>query len=356
MGCPRRSTRSPAALRHSHFANRPSAMSNPLRDLFFGGGGFSSGSQAADVIEPQRTFADVVLPEETRCQLDRALTQIRKRRLIGRDWGLAERHPTGLGLAFNFAGPPGTGKTLCAEALADALDRNLMLVRYDEMQSMWMGATGKNIASVFDAARSEEAVLFRRRRAGLRARGQRHRERAPARAGGARRRGHLRHQPGGQPGPGLRATHPNARRFRDAERRGAPQDLAGPAASQKDPAGRRRGLRGAGRALRGQRRRHQKRRPQRRAGRRGRAGPGPEEKDRAAALHSGHGGSAGRQGGHEPVALSPRGRRRGRQYAPPRRRQRPAGRPRAAPRRRRAAAAGPRRSAGNAHRPPRLAR
>jgi len=135
-------------------------MSNPLRDLFFGGGGFSSGSQAADVIEPQRTFADVVLPEETRRQLDRALTQVRKRRLIGRDWGLAERHPTGLGLAFNFAGPPGTGKTLCAEALADALDRNLMLVRYDEMQSMWMGATGKNIASVFDAARSEEAVLF----------------------------------------------------------------------------------------------------------------------------------------------------------------------------------------------------
>lgn len=136
-------------------------MANPLSDLFFGSGGFSSGGpQAADVVEPTRTFADVILPEETRRQLDRALTQIRKRRLIGRDWGLAERHPTGLGLAFNFAGPPGTGKTLCAEALADALDRNLMVVRYDEMQSMWMGATGKNIASVFAAARSDEAVLF----------------------------------------------------------------------------------------------------------------------------------------------------------------------------------------------------
>jgi len=136
-------------------------MSNPLSDLLFGGGGFSAGGpQAADVVEPTRTFADVILPEETRRQLDRALTQIRKRRLIGTDWGLAERHPTGLGLAFNFAGPPGTGKTLCAEALADALDRNLMVVRYDEMQSMWMGATGKNIASVFAAARSDEAVLF----------------------------------------------------------------------------------------------------------------------------------------------------------------------------------------------------
>ena len=115
-------------------------MSNPLSDLFFGSG-FSSSPQSADVVEPRRTFADVILPESTRRQLDRALTQIRKRRLIGRDWGLAERHPTGLGLAFNFAGPPGTGKTLCAEALADALDRSLMVVRYDEMQSMWMGAT-----------------------------------------------------------------------------------------------------------------------------------------------------------------------------------------------------------------------
>ena len=135
-------------------------MSNPLSDLFFGSSGFSSGPQAADVVQPRRTFADVILPEATRRQLDRALTQIRKRRLIGRDWGLAERHPTGLGLAFNFAGPPGTGKTLCAEALADALDRALMVVRYDEIQSMWMGATGKNIASVFAAARDENAVLF----------------------------------------------------------------------------------------------------------------------------------------------------------------------------------------------------
>lgn len=132
-------------------------MPNPLSDLFFGS---SSSPRAADVVEPRRTFADVILPEETRRALDRALTQIRKRDLIGEQWGLAERHPTGLGLAFNFAGPPGTGKTLCAEALADALGRSLMLVRYDEMQSMWMGATGKNIAGVFDAARKQGAVLF----------------------------------------------------------------------------------------------------------------------------------------------------------------------------------------------------
>ena len=59
---------------------------------------------------------DVVLPDETRQQLFEALTQIEKHRLIFTSWGLGERHPTGVGLVFNFAGPPGTGKTICAEA------------------------------------------------------------------------------------------------------------------------------------------------------------------------------------------------------------------------------------------------
>ena len=43
---------------------------------------------------PRRTFADVILPEDTRKQLYEALTQIDKHRLIFTQWGLGERHPT----------------------------------------------------------------------------------------------------------------------------------------------------------------------------------------------------------------------------------------------------------------------
>ena len=109
---------------------------------------------------PRRTFDDVILPPATRHALDTALSQVTQHDLIFNRWGLGERHPTGLALAFNFAGPPGTGKTICAEAIARSLGRRLLLVRYAELESMWMGETPKNVATIFRTARDERAVLL----------------------------------------------------------------------------------------------------------------------------------------------------------------------------------------------------
>ena len=120
----------------------------------------TSGRRATEVIAPRRTFDDVILPPATRRALDIALAQVTQHDLIFHGWGLGERHSTGLGLAFNFAGPPGTGKTICAEAIARSLGRNLMVVRYAELESMWMGETAKNVAGIFRTASDDEAVLF----------------------------------------------------------------------------------------------------------------------------------------------------------------------------------------------------
>ena len=121
---------------------------------------FGSGRRAVESITPRKTFDDVILPAATRRTLDLALAQVTQHDLIFNRWGLGERHPTGLALAFNFAGPPGTGKTICAEAIAHSLGRRLLLVRYGELESMWMGETPKNIAAIFSKARDERAVLL----------------------------------------------------------------------------------------------------------------------------------------------------------------------------------------------------
>src|SRR5690242_11441366 len=131
-------------------------MADSIRDLFFG----SPSRELVEAIEPQRSFDDVVLPERTLQALNHALALVRKHDLIFRQWGLAERHSTGLGLAFHFAGPPGTGKTVCAEALAYSLNKKLLVVRYAELESRWVGQTAKHVATVFRSAARQDAVLF----------------------------------------------------------------------------------------------------------------------------------------------------------------------------------------------------
>jgi SpoVK/Ycf46/Vps4 family AAA+-type ATPase len=133
-------------------------MADSIRDLLFGG--VSTGRELVEAIEPRRSFDDVVLPAPTLRALNHALALVRKHDLIFQQWGLAERHSSGLGLAFHFAGPPGTGKTICAEALAYALDKKLLVVRYAELESRWVGQTSKHVATVFRAAARQDAVLF----------------------------------------------------------------------------------------------------------------------------------------------------------------------------------------------------
>src|SRR3954464_7365891 len=133
-------------------------MADSIRDLFFGA--VAPGRELVEAIEPRRSFDDVVLPATTLRALNHALALVRKHDLIFHQWGLAERHSSGLGLAFHFAGPPGTGKTICAEALAYALEKKLLVVRYAELESRWVGQTAKHVAAVFRAAERQDAVLF----------------------------------------------------------------------------------------------------------------------------------------------------------------------------------------------------
>jgi SpoVK/Ycf46/Vps4 family AAA+-type ATPase len=132
-------------------------MANPLLRVL---SGLTGARRTVEAVVPRRTFDDVILPPATRRALDRALAHVTSHDLIFSGWGLGERHPTGLALAFNFAGPPGTGKTITAEAIASRLGRHLLIVRYAEVESLWVGETPKNVSAVFRLARDENAVLL----------------------------------------------------------------------------------------------------------------------------------------------------------------------------------------------------
>ena len=131
-------------------------MASPLISFLTGLGS----RRVVETVVPERTLSEVVLPPQTRRTLDQALAEVRNHNLIFSHWGLGERHISGRGLAFNFAGPPGTGKTICAEAIAHALGKKLLVVDYAEAESMWLGETPKNIVAAFRAASEQNAVLF----------------------------------------------------------------------------------------------------------------------------------------------------------------------------------------------------
>src|ERR1043166_2036949 len=116
--------------------------------------------RVVETMTPVRSLAEVVLPPHTRRTLEQALAEVRNHNLIFSRWGLGERHSSGRGLAFNFAGPPGTGKTICAEAVACQLGLKLLVVNYAEAESMWFGETPKNIVATFRAAAEQNAVLL----------------------------------------------------------------------------------------------------------------------------------------------------------------------------------------------------
>ena len=118
-------------------------MASPLISFLTGLGT----RRVVETVTPARTMADVVLAPQTHRTLEQALAQVRNHHLIFNRWGLGERHTSGRGLAFNFAGPPGTGKTICAEAIAHELGLKLLVVNYAEAESMWFGETPKNIVA-----------------------------------------------------------------------------------------------------------------------------------------------------------------------------------------------------------------
>ena len=110
--------------------------------------------------EPLYSLANLVLDAATAKRLESLKNRFATHRLVYEDWGLGRTDPSGRHIAFNLYGPPGTGKTMCVEALAREWGKKLIDVSYAEIESKYVGETGKNIVSAFQAAKEQDALLF----------------------------------------------------------------------------------------------------------------------------------------------------------------------------------------------------
>ena len=111
-------------------------------------------------IEVSQTWEDLVLPADQVSMVNELLARVRRRRTVYERWGFGTKLAKGLGVAALFSGPPGTGKTMAASLIAKGLGLQLYQVDLAQMVSKWIGETEKNLARLFDAAESSQAVLL----------------------------------------------------------------------------------------------------------------------------------------------------------------------------------------------------
>jgi hypothetical protein len=103
---------------------------------------------------------DLIVPAETRRELDLAEAWSRGGRIDLDEWGLADRSAAGHGLACLFHGPSGTGKTMGAQVLAARVGLELYRIDLSQVVDKYVGETEKNLSRVFDEAREANVVLF----------------------------------------------------------------------------------------------------------------------------------------------------------------------------------------------------
>ncbi len=117
-------------------------------------------SEYADITPTTLRLTDLILPEETRAQVQEILEAARSRTTVFQEWGFAKKLTKGRGLSALFDGEPGTGKTLCAEILASELGLTLYRINVANVVSKYIGETEKNLTRIFREADDSHCLLL----------------------------------------------------------------------------------------------------------------------------------------------------------------------------------------------------
>ncbi|MDJ0839841.1 MAG: ATP-binding protein [Acidobacteriota bacterium] len=118
----------------------------------------STGRFPAKQLTTRLEWEDLVLPEHVKTEIDRVHSWSVFGDILMDRWGLAKILQPGYRVLFY--GPPGTGKTLAACLLGKRVDAPVYRIDLSLLVSKYIGETEKNLASLFDQARSKNWILF----------------------------------------------------------------------------------------------------------------------------------------------------------------------------------------------------
>ena len=111
-------------------------------------------------IDWRQTWDDLVLPPDQFEQLIELVARVRHRGHVLEAWGFGDKIGKGHGVAALLSGPPGTGKTMVAGLIAHELGLDLYQVDLSKVVSKYIGETEKQLAALFDAAESGQAIIL----------------------------------------------------------------------------------------------------------------------------------------------------------------------------------------------------
>jgi hypothetical protein len=112
----------------------------------------------AQKIETERDWDELILPFDTKNDIQDIIAWLQHEEQVMSEWKLGEKLNPGFRCLFH--GPPGTGKTFTATLLGKATGRDVYRIDLSMVVSKYIGETEKNLKAVFDKAQSRGWILF----------------------------------------------------------------------------------------------------------------------------------------------------------------------------------------------------
>lgn len=120
----------------------------------------SDNSRNFRISSPKFSFEDLVLAESVLDELKTVVEAPRCWDIVFRQWNLRSVMKERDNLFVNLYGDPGTGKTMAAHAIAREMNKDILCVNYAEVESKYVGETGKNLLAIFEFAKNKDVILF----------------------------------------------------------------------------------------------------------------------------------------------------------------------------------------------------